>query len=133
MQHKRSEWPPDNLVRTDMVLAVLRALDAARDQLRWQQSKLDRVLNDSLLADDFDDDVGEDERALAHLRQAWAAFRQVGGVTADDWQRWLDGKPIDRLRQTGRNKRHLRVVASRPTYLPLRMRKHLCGSDGDAA
>jgi hypothetical protein len=47
--------------------------------------------------------------SMAPLAEAYAQFKEEGGVTASDWTLWLDGETLGRSRSA--SKQHLRIVS----------------------
>lgn len=76
---------------TRAVIRALEEIDAARADLRW-----------------CEDDIWAACTRSAKLRKAWKAFKDEGGVTAEDFRAFLKGH---KLRGCTRQKKHLRVIA----------------------
>jgi hypothetical protein len=72
---------------------ALEEIEIAQTQMRKAGASLRMVLN------------------VAPLAQAYAQFKEQGGVTARDWALWLDGKIVGGARHA--SKQHLRIVSAR--------------------
>ena len=127
------EWMDDPdanqpLLRGRLLLSVLREMDEARERLREGQRHLAHVLNDAVLPDEpwrgewgLDEDDPEQDWWLPtfnQLRQVWHAFKAAGGVTEHDLRQFLMGRSLNR--KPGRQKYHLRLVASKVPRVSLR-------------
>jgi hypothetical protein len=122
MQTRVNRAAFNRLPRTELVREVLRDIDDARNRLRWKQRELDLVLTELALPEEYgglgdEEDIGGDE--LAQLYAAWCEFRRCGGVTSNDWQRWLNGQPLGR--PASRGKRHLRLIIARTSQPRVRL------------
>jgi hypothetical protein len=76
-------------------LSILDSIDRCRARLRDEQALLAQAL-----------------REEPELRRQWQEFTRVGGVTAYDFERFLEGR--FRHRRT-RQRRHMRLVISNTT------------------
>jgi hypothetical protein len=55
---------------------------------------------------------------IRSLAKAYAAFQDEGGVTAADWQDWLEGRRL-RGRNQHRSKLHLRLIVNKDKSAPI--------------
>jgi len=62
-------------------------------------------------------------RQYPELKQRWQHFQRAGGVSAHDFEQFLNGRMRYRI---VRSKRHLRLIATRKP-IPIKLRK--CGND----
>src|SRR5262245_90465 len=107
------EWLDDEEIFTEddaktAFLSILDSVERCRAQLRDELALLARALQEE-----------------PELQRQWQEFTRVGGVTADEFRRFLEGR--FRHRRT-RQRRHMRLVASNTTK-PARLRR----SGGDEA
>jgi hypothetical protein len=91
---------------------LLRDLLEQADSLRDRQWSLDRKLNYLLTNGlDYDGDLVNDHPVnVVELQSGWRAFLQEGGVSAEDFDRFLQG---ERLGTAIRSKKHLRLVSNK--------------------
>jgi len=96
-------WEPDHpeFVYDDLI-DVLDALDGTRFRLNQQQCKLRQLLN-----------------CDPELRGLYESFSRSGGVTGEDFRRFLHGELRPKIT---RSKKHLRLIACRKT-VPLTFKK----------
>jgi hypothetical protein len=95
----------------NQVLRYLRMIEDHRGQWQYATAELQRIVQDS-----------------AELTETWNQFQAAGGVTADDFFAFINGKW--RVRRT-HGRRHLRLLVSNGRR-PVRLRVHRNGDD-DAA
>jgi hypothetical protein len=79
----------------DQMRDALEEIEIAQSQMREAGASLRMVLNSAPLA------------------EAYAQFKDEGGISAADWANWLYGKSLGGARHAG--KRHLRIVSARET------------------
>jgi hypothetical protein len=92
----------------DEVLKYLRSIEFNRGQWQYATAALQRMIDSSL-----------------ELTETWNQFQAAGGVTADDFSDFINGKW--RVRRTS-SRRHLRLLVSNPRR-PVRLRVHRGGDD----
>jgi hypothetical protein len=96
-------------VEVDEVIGLLRNIERYRGALARDTATLQRWLDGS-----------------SELQELWSKFMRCGGVTADDFRQFIDGRFRDRrIRQ----RRHLRLVSSKASVV----RRYYHSRDGDAA
>jgi len=83
---------------------VLRTLDYHREGMQEQTSYLQTLL-----------------QCNPELAVRWQQFTSAGGVTAEDWERFLAGDFRSRITRT---RRHMRLVSNRPLRIRLRRRQN---------
>jgi hypothetical protein len=95
---------------------LLRDLLEQSDSLRDRQWSLDRKLNYLLTYGlDYDGDEFDRPVNVADLQSGWREFLRQGGVSAEDFDRYLQGERLGNVR----TKRHLRLVSNKT---PMRRR-----------
>jgi len=96
--------PYDFYASQEELSDVLRKLDYQREGMQEQTSYLQTLLQ------------GDPELAVQ-----WKQFTSAGGVSAEDWERFLAGNFRSRITRT---RRHMRLVSSRPLRIRLRRRQN---------
>jgi len=97
-------------VRFIGMLRIFRQIEEQREELRELTERFADML-----------------RRYPERQAKWEEFEKAGGVTADDFDRFLRGKVI-RVKRQQRTKKHLRVVSSRPLAVK-RIHRYEPGND----
>jgi len=89
----KEEAELDQEIQVQAIIDVLRSMERHRQSLRESETTLSKWL-----------------RASPEFSGAWNVFMSAGGISAEDFDKFLDGK--FRAKHT-RQKRHLRLIMSR--------------------
>jgi hypothetical protein len=96
----RRTYPDDYPDPEDELSGVLRTLDYHREGMQEQTSYLQTLL-----------------QCDSELAVKWKQFTSAGGISAEDWERFLAGNFRSRITRT---RRHMRLVSSRSPRIRLR-------------